>query len=120
MSNKQNIGSWEFVSLHSRCSSGTPPSPRSVKVTAMSNPIRSKAQDKTGVESTLQRIQRDFLEMPGLRLTSRQAQRLWGLDALICDALLKALVDVRFLVETDGIYISNGRKPLQGARPAAR
>ena len=72
------------------------------------------------MEGTLQRIQRDFLEMPGLCLTSRQAQRLWGLDALICDALLKALVDVRFLVETDGIYISNGPKPRHGARPAAR
>ena len=74
----------------------------------MGTPIRSITQDQTGVESTLQRIQRDFLEMPGLRLTSRQAQRLWNLDAMICDALLRALVDVRFLVEADGIYICNG------------
>jgi len=82
----------------------------------MSNPIRSIAQDQTGVASTLLRIQRDFLEMPGLRLTSRQAQRLWGLDALICEALLKALVDVRFLVEADGTYISSGAPRLHGAR----
>ena len=74
------------------------------------------AQDKTGVESSLQRIQRDFLEMPGLCLTSRQAQRLWGLDALICEALLTALVDVRFLVEADGMYICNGATGLRGAR----
>ena len=82
----------------------------------MSNPIRTIAQDKTGVEGTLERIQRDFLEMPGLCLTSRQAQRLWGLDALICDALLKALVDVRFLVEADGTYVSSGATRLHGAR----
>ena len=85
----------------------------------MSNPIRSIAQDHTGVQSALQRIQRDFLEMPGLCLTSRQAQRLWDLDALICDALLRALVDVRFLVEADGMYISNGATRLPGASAAA-
>lgn len=82
----------------------------------MGNSIRSIAQDQTGVESTLHRIQRDFLEMPGLRLTSRQAQRLWNVDALICDALLRALVDVRFLVEADGMYICNGATRLQSAR----
>ena len=68
------------------------------------------------MDSTLRRMQRDFLEMPGLRLTSRQAQRLWNLDALICDALLRALVDVRFLVEADGIYICSGATRLPGVR----
>jgi hypothetical protein len=92
------------------------PSSCGANVARMSTPIRSIAQDQTGVESTLHRIQRDFLEMPGLRLTSRQAQRLWGLDALICDALLRALVDVRFLVEADGIYICNGATRFHDAR----
>ena len=82
----------------------------------MSTSIRSLTQDQTGVHSTLQRIQRDFLEMPGLCLTSRQAQRLWNLDALICDALLRALVDVRFLVEADGMYICSGAPRMHGAR----
>jgi hypothetical protein len=82
----------------------------------MSTTIRSIAHDQTGVEGTLLRIQRDFLEMPGLRLTSRQAQRLWGLDALICDALLRALVDVRFLVEADGIFICSGATRLPGRK----
>ena len=84
----------------------------------MSNSLRLIAQDHTGVESTLQRMQRDFLEMPGLCLTSRQAQRLWDLDSLICDALLRALVDVRFLVEADGIYICDGAPRMQGPRAA--
>ena len=57
------------------------------------------------MEHVLRRIQAEFLEMPGLRLTSRQAQRLWNLDALVCESLLAALVDVRFLVQTDdGVY----------------
>jgi hypothetical protein len=60
----------------------------------------------TTMEQMLQRIQGEFSEMPGLRLTCRQAQRLWNLDALVCEALLAALVDVRFLVQTpDGVFI---------------
>lgn len=58
------------------------------------------------MEQMLRRIQGEFLEMPGLRLTCRQAQRMWNLDALVCEALLAALVDVRFLVQTpDGLFI---------------
>jgi len=30
------------------------------------------------------RIQMEFLEMPGLRLTSPQARRLWNLDEASC------------------------------------
>ena len=53
----------------------------------------------------LRRIQGEFLEMPGLRLTCQQAQRLWNLDQLVCESLLAALVDVRFLVECDGVFL---------------
>ena len=52
------------------------------------------------------RIRGEFLEMPGLRLTCRQAQRLWNLDAVVCESLLAALVDVRFLIETpEGLFM---------------
>ena len=40
------------------------------------------------------------LEMPGLQLTIRQAQRLWGLDAPTCAAMFDALVTARFLRRT--------------------
>ncbi|MBI2834909.1 MAG: hypothetical protein HYX76_10850 [Acidobacteria bacterium] len=54
----------------------------------------------------LERIRGEFLEMPGLRLTSRQAQRLWGLDRFSCERALKALLDSRFLTRTrDGSFI---------------
>ena len=45
----------------------------------------------------LQRVYSEFLEMPGLRLTSKQAQRLWGLDEQACLNLLEFLVDAKFL-----------------------
>lgn len=45
----------------------------------------------------LQRIYGEFLEMPGLKLTPGQAQRLWGLDAPTCLRLLDFLVDAKFL-----------------------
>jgi hypothetical protein len=48
-------------------------------------------------EAMLQRIYGEFIEMPGLRLTSQQAQRLWGLDERTCRELLETLVDAKFL-----------------------
>lgn len=48
-------------------------------------------------QQTLQRIYSEFMEMPGLRLTCAQAQRLWGLDEPTCRQLLQLLVDAKFL-----------------------
>jgi hypothetical protein len=57
-------------------------------------------------EEVLRRVQGEFLEMPGLRLTRAQARRLWGLEAAICDALLGALFDAKFLFKTrDGAFM---------------
>ena len=57
-------------------------------------------------EEVLRRVQGEFLEMPGLRLTEAQARRMWGLDAASCGALLGALVDAQFLFRTrDGAFM---------------
>ena len=65
------------------------------------------------IDDVLQRIQGEFVEMPGLRLTAAQAQRLWGLEREACTALLAALVDAKFLSQTrDGAFVRN-----EGARP---
>jgi hypothetical protein len=57
-------------------------------------------------DEVLRRVQGEFLEMPGLRLTAPQARRLWGLDAASCEALLSALVDAKFLFQTrDGAFM---------------
>ena len=54
----------------------------------------------------LERIQGEFIEMPGLRLTPAQAQRLWGLDPGTCEKLLDALVRNQFLLQTrDGSFM---------------
>ena len=63
-------------------------------------------------EDVLRRVQGEFLEMPGLRLTEAQARRLWNLDAASCSALLTALVESQFLFRTrDGAFmrIEHGR-----------
>ena len=63
------------------------------------------------IDDVLQRIQGEFVEMPGLRLTPAQAQRLWGLERDVCDALLGALVDAKFLAQTrDGAFVRHGRR----------
>ena len=56
-------------------------------------------------EPLLTRMRAEYLEMPGLRLTFAQAQRLWGLDATTCAELLAALVADQFLCHgPDGAY----------------
>jgi hypothetical protein len=78
------------------------------------------------VEDVLRRIQGEYLEMPGLRLTEAQAQRLWGLDRDMCAALLAALVEAKFLLQTrDGAYIRSdamltSRPPLKARPPGSR
>ena len=42
------------------------------------------------IDDVLQRIQGEYVEMPGLRLTPAQAQRLWGLERDVCDAFADA------------------------------
>ena len=57
-------------------------------------------------DDVLRRVQGEYIEMPGLRLTTAQAQRLWGLDRTACDTLLRALVDAKFLFRTrDGAFV---------------
>ncbi len=71
------------------------------------------------VADMIRRIQGEFLEMPGLRLTPAQAQRLWGLDQPACDAVLGVLVDLKFLARTrDGAFIRSG-SPLRRSDTAA-
>lgn len=64
------------------------------------------------VHSLLARIQDEFCEMPGLKLTAAQAGRFWGLTALESESVLAALVDEGFLRRTSlGAYLRTGRSP---------
>ena len=61
---------------------------------------------QTTITDWIHLIRSEYLEMPGLHLTRDEVQRLWRLDAVTCDALLDAFVDVRFLRRThDGAYV---------------
>jgi DNA-binding IclR family transcriptional regulator len=72
------------------------------------------------IEDVLQRIQGEYVEMPGLRLTPAQAQRLWGLDRATCERLLTALVNENFLSQTrDGSFVRTDSGPRRVPRSAA-
>jgi len=56
-------------------------------------------------DALLERVRAEFLEMPGLRLTREQAQRLCGVERALLQRVLDELVDARFLcVKPNGAY----------------
>ena len=56
-------------------------------------------------DTMLKRIRGEYLEMPGLRLTMAQAQRLCGVERTLCQRVLGTLVETGFLCVTkDGTY----------------
>lgn len=58
--------------------------------------------EDAGVDERLdERIRAEYLESPGLKLTRRQAQRLWGMDRETCDQVLEHMVRSRFLRRRD-------------------
>ena len=53
----------------------------------------------------LKRIRAEYLEMRGLRLTLELARRLCGVERALCQIVLDALVEEKFLsVKADGAY----------------
>lgn len=65
----------------------------------------SETISTVAIDHMLRRVRGEYLEMPGLRLTRRQAQRLWGLDEHTCAQLLDSLTEAKFLHRTDdGTY----------------
>jgi hypothetical protein len=63
-------------------------------------PARSMTTLQTDMTDLLRLVRAEFREMPGLRLTHRQAQRLWNLDSVTCEAILESLESARFLRRT--------------------
>ena len=55
---------------------------------------------QASIHDWLRLIQAEYVQVPGLRLTTQQVQSLWGLDTLTSEALLHALVDAGFLRRT--------------------
>jgi len=70
----------------------------------------------------VERVRSEYLEMPGMRLTPPQLQRLLGIGPSLCDALLESMVQSRFLaVRADGTYVraSDGLPQPRMAKAAA-
>jgi hypothetical protein len=58
------------------------------------------------IAALLVRAQREYLEMPGLKLTEAQARRLWGLDRDTCSTILATLIRRGFLRRSrTGAYV---------------
>ena len=71
------------------------------------------------------RLYSEYIEMPGLRLTCAQAQRLCGLDETTCRLALDALMGAGFLRRTDAgqfVRLTEGpaTAPLRMAKAAIR
>ena len=68
-------------------------------------------------DPVLRRVCGEFLEMPGLRITAQEAQRLWNLDEPTCRRVLEFLVDVNFLYRPGrGTYMRLADTPNVGRR----
>ena len=59
----------------------------------------------------LERVYREYLELPGLQLTLAQAARLCDADRESCQQVLEALVDAGFLRRFENVYarVDSGR-----------
>jgi hypothetical protein len=59
------------------------------------------------LDSLLTRIRGEYLERPGLRLTARQACRLWQVEAAMCEVVLQTLLAEGFLGRTaSGMFVA--------------
>lgn len=60
----------------------------------------------TLVDCDLRRIEAEYLDVPGLKLTAEQASRFWQFDAARSEALLESLVEAGVLYRArDGSYL---------------
>ena len=66
----------------------------------------------TQIDDAVELIRMEYAELPGLRLTFWQAQRLWNLSEDECARALRILTDSHFLMRTpDGVYVRQFRPP---------
>ena len=57
-------------------------------------------------QRVLERLRAEYLEMPGMKLTIEQIQRLCGIESRMCGLVLDALVKESFLrLNSDGTYV---------------
>jgi hypothetical protein len=70
--------------------------------------------DASQMQDVLTLIQMEYLEMPDLKLTLRQARRLFDLPLELCEQALGTLVGVGFLAQTrDGSFLRCSDGPVR-------
>jgi hypothetical protein len=73
-----------------------------------------KEDGMTTAQDILARVRAEYLEMPGMTLTTQQVQRLCGIDPTLCQKVLDAMVEAQFLcVKQGGRYarVTDGSVP---------
>jgi Fic family protein len=61
-------------------------------------------EEKTRIRDLEARVQSEYLEMPGQRLTVAQASKLWNVDEHVANVVLDSLVARRFLRHVGPYY----------------
>ena len=77
----------------------------------VSNPQGNHAEDikECSLEQILGRLRGEFREMPDMRLTLEQVQRVCGIEPPLCELALQTLVETKFLrLGSDGAYMLFG------------
>jgi hypothetical protein len=65
---------------------------------------------------TLVRMQTEWIELPQLKITQRQAQRLWNLSNQDCETAFASLIRKGFLIQApDGAYVRQAFVRMSGA-----
>lgn len=73
-----------------------------------SSPAERRATETLST-ALIERIKSEYMEMPGLRLTTTQAARLWNLSVRTSERVMAALVERRFLIrDSRGAYRRDG------------
>ena len=76
----------------------------------LETPLGERAIHEDDITSVLHRVRSEFLEMPGLRLTTAQAARLWALDRSTSERILDGLTAAGFLLRNrEGAYVRASR-----------
>ena len=68
--------------------------------------VRDAEPTTKSIRDVVLRVQGEYSDMPGLKLTEAQAQRLLGIDRDTCAVVLSTLIERRFLRRTaNGLYV---------------
>jgi hypothetical protein len=63
-------------------------------------------EDVMNVDAAADRVRAEFVEMPGLALTVRQASRLFGLEQDVCRQVVDRLIGANFLRWSDARIVA--------------